>query len=530
MEAKEREPVRIPIVAILKKIPGGKIIIPLIIGSLIVTICSACGVNDPWGQVGSPSQILFSSTGITIVLGFMLFFTGTQIDIRKMKPMLGRGFPLMVFRLGIAYALSLLYFKIANVDGWLKISFVALTACLCCTNAGMFMGLVNDYGDDADYSYFGLLLLTALPTFPMMLIQSSTGGSIDYMSMISILLPFFFGLLLGNIDPNIRKAFKHGNDVVIPFLGFQFGSAINLVVAVTMIPQGLILIACWYILGVIPSYLIERGIMRRPGYISIGSSAMAGVALSIPPLALKEGIITAEQNSNALAMLALVLVVTSVLCPLLTDFNNKKYYIKHKEYCMNKFPSFAKHMDKVIVASDANNQERRVRKARKIVYKDNLSKLSDEERKEYLNNVKLAKQEEKVKLREQFKKLSIEEKRNYLKEMKIKKEDEFLVFQKVCLLMAEKKEKDILEVKAMDEETLYQELDNYKLLDYDREKIHKYLVKIHNKTDEKEIPEFKELTKVDKAKRTMEEYDEAYNEFVAIETIDLNTDEFIIDN
>jgi len=270
--------------------------------------------------------------------------------------------------------------------------------------------------------------------------------------------------------------------------------------------------------------------MRRPGYISIGSSAMAGVALSIPPLALKEGIITAEQNSNALAMLALVLVVTSVLCPLLTDFNNKKYYIKHKEYCMNKFPSFAKHMDKVIVASDANNQERRVRKARKIVYKDNLSKLSDEERKEYLNNVKLAKQEEKVKLREQFKKLSIEEKRNYLKEMKIKKEDEFLVFQKVCLLMAEKKEKDILEVKAMDEETLYQELDNYKLLDYDREKIHKYLVKIHNKTDEKEIPEFKELTKVDKAKRTMEEYDEAYNEFVAIETIDLNTDEFIIDN
>ena len=185
MEKQEREPVWVPIHKLLGKVPGGRIIIPLIIGSIIVTICDACGVKDPWGQVGSPSLYLFSSKGITIVLGFMLFFTGTQIDVRKMKSMLGRGFPLLVLRLGIAYGLSFLFFFLTKDYDymWIGISFVTFTSCLTSTNAGMFMGLVNPYGDDADYSYFGLLLLTALPAFPMLLIQGSTSGGIDYMSI-----------------------------------------------------------------------------------------------------------------------------------------------------------------------------------------------------------------------------------------------------------------------------------------------------------------------------------------------------------
>ena len=159
MEKQEREPVWVPIHKLLGKVPGGRIIIPLIIGSIIVTICDACGVKDPWGQVGSPSLYLFSSKGITIVLGFMLFFTGTQIDVRKMKSMLGRGFPLLVLRLGIAYGLSFLFFFLTKDYDymWIGISFVTFTSCLTSTNAGMFMGLVNPYGDDADYSYFGLL-------------------------------------------------------------------------------------------------------------------------------------------------------------------------------------------------------------------------------------------------------------------------------------------------------------------------------------------------------------------------------------
>ena len=49
MGKQEREPVWVPIHKFLGKVPGGRIIIPLIIGSIIVTICDACGVKDPWG-------------------------------------------------------------------------------------------------------------------------------------------------------------------------------------------------------------------------------------------------------------------------------------------------------------------------------------------------------------------------------------------------------------------------------------------------------------------------------------------------
>lgn len=518
MEEKEREPVWVPIVQTLRKLPGGKIIIPLIIGSIIVTICSACGVKDPWGQIGSPTVFLFSSTGITVVLGFMLFFTGTQIDIRKMKPMLGRGFPLLLLRLGIAYTLCYLYFRFIGSDGLLLISFVAFTSCLTSTNAGMFMGLVNGYGDDADYSYFGVLLLTALPAFPMILIESSNGGTINYMSMLSILLPIVFGILLGNPDPNIRKIFKHGNDCVIPFLGFQFGSAINITVAAKMIPQGLILIACWYLLGVLPSYLLERFVMKRPGYISLGSSAMAGVALSIPPLAVEVGLLSKEQESNALAMLALVLVVTSILCPLLTDFNNRKYYASHKEHCLKKFPSFAKYIDKELVLRDSEKQKKRVNWARKFIAKEKLSQMEEQERKAFLQKEKEDKRAKRQAFKEALKKMNQNERRLAVRKAKMDAEDALEAKNEIYHLMAEKKEQDYKALMARSTPEIYQEIQRYKLLDTDRKAIYKELLK-----KESDLIPFEELSKHDIAIRTLEEYEETEKELKAIDTISMDT-------
>lgn len=512
MEKKEREPVWVPIRKILQKVPGGRIIIPLVIGSIIVTISDAAGVKDPWGMVGSPSQYLFSSRGISIVLGFMLFFTGTQIDVRKMKPMLFRGFPLLLVRLGIGYALSYLFFHFTKDVGnvWIGISFVTFTSCLTSTNAGMFMGLVNPYGDDADYSYFGVLLLTALPAFPMLLIQGSQGGDADYMSMISILLPILFGMLLGNIDPSIRKVFERGNDVVIPFLGFQFGSAIRLGTAAQMIPQGLFLIACWYLLGVLPSFLVERYVMKRPGYISIACSAMAGVALSIPELVLERNLFDsfdATALDNSLASLALVLVVTSVLCPILTEWNNKYYFKHHRAECESRFPSLASYVEKIMDVEEVSATKKRVRKARKSLEKDRLQALSPEERESFVQQRREMRKREAQEKKRALAAMSRSEKLDYLRKRKIAKEDEEISEQGVYTLMVEKRNQSLARVAVLDEESKVNAYENDPFLDSERRDFQKEL---HRKQSPFEL---KPLSPRELSSRQLEAYAIAKQEF-----------------
>lgn len=514
MEKTEREPIWIPIHKMLGKVPGGKIIIPLIIGSIIVTICDACGVSDPWGLVGSPSLYLFSSKGITIVLGFMLFFTGTQIDVRKMKPMLGRGLPLMIIRLGIAYGLSFLFYYLTKDynNTWIGISFVTFTACMTSTNAGMFMGLVNPYGDDADYSYFGLLLLTALPAFPMLLIQGvSTSGSVDYMSMVSILLPIIFGMILGNVDPSIRKVFKHGNDVVIPFLGFQFGSAIKLGTAVQMIPQGLFLVACWYILGVLPSLLFEKYVLKRPGYISIGCSAMAGVALSIPPLVLERSLFTsfdATALDQSLASLALVLVVTSILCPILTENNNKYYYKHHKEECQNRFPSLADYAQKMVVKDVTSSQARRVKRARRYLDAYNYNNLTPSQKLEFKNEKKKEKETERKNKKKLLLSMSKQERSNYIRQMKISKEDDELLEEEIFSFMAKRENASLIKANILQGQEKIDFYETNPYLDGDRSKFEKQLLK------NGEPYSLATLTKHELALRSVEAYEIAKTDYI----------------
>ena len=57
-------------------------------------------------------------------------------------------------------------------------------------------------------------------------------GEAQVMQIISLIIPFILGMVLGDMDMDIRKVFAGGNAIILPFLGFEFGSTINLIDAV----------------------------------------------------------------------------------------------------------------------------------------------------------------------------------------------------------------------------------------------------------------------------------------------------------
>lgn len=334
----------VPVHEVLHRFPGGNVLIPLIIGAIVATVASLCGHPDIWEEVGDPMQTMFSGReGLLGFIGLMIFFTGTQTDVTKLKPMIKRGVPILFLRLGIAYALCFGFLALFGEDGVAGISFLGFTSALTCINSAMFMSVTNGYADDSDRAYFSLAMVFGLPVFPLLAVRAGTGASIDYVAIISILVPMIFGVILGNLDRKMRRFYEYGTQVITMFMGFQFGSYIDLTKAFRQIPQALILILILY-LTQLPSLLMERFGMKRSGYATLAMSALAGVSLSMPVLT--ADIFSAEIQDAATYQLAFALAVTALLAPILTDWANKAFYRSCPDTLKLTAPRLYTHMER----------------------------------------------------------------------------------------------------------------------------------------------------------------------------------------
>ena len=164
-----------------------------------------------------------------------------------------------------------------------------------------------------------------LPLLFLVFFWASDSLAQQAVQILSLLLPFLLGVLLGNLDEDIRRVFAGGGAMILPFLGFQFGSTINLLEAFRMLPQGLLLSLVFFLITILPSYCFERRVLRRPGYVSVASSSLAGVALAIPTMAAQANPALEAYAGNTVATLAFVLTATNILCPFLTRWELRRH-------------------------------------------------------------------------------------------------------------------------------------------------------------------------------------------------------------
>lgn len=327
----------------LTKIPGGTMFIPLVIGSLITTICQGIFHFNLWNKLGNPMKDMFSSSGQMLLLGIMLFCTGTQLKVSEFKSALKSGILLIIIRLIIVYLLCFIFYLLFGIEGILGISFLTFTCAVTSTNATLYMGIIAPFGNNTDKASFGFMLICTMPMLPLLFLSCFSNGGLTYdnlIQVISLLIPYLLGALLGNIDFDIKNIFALGNTIVMPFLGFQFGSSINLIEAFANFNQGIILSVIFLFVTIIPSFLIERFIMHRPGYFSVASGSLAGVSLSIPLLV--DQTIFGTYTSSTMAILAFVLASTNILCPFLTHWNNVYYVKKYPKEALKHCPELLK--------------------------------------------------------------------------------------------------------------------------------------------------------------------------------------------
>ncbi|MBE7683190.1 2-keto-3-deoxygluconate permease [Paenibacillus sp. P13VS] len=293
----------------VKKIPGGLLIVPMLIAAVINTAFPSLF------QIGDPTTALFTSKGTMVLIGMILLVSGTQLNLSQLVTTLKRAGVLCVSRIMISVLIGWAFVHFFGIGGVGGVSAVAFIAVLTSSNPGLYLALMNSYGDEVDRAAFGILNLIAVPIIPVMILNSASGIGIDYASVIATLLPFLIGMLLGNLDSSIQKMFAPGTLILLPFLGTSFGSNIDLRVAFQSSLSGLLVTVLFLLLCMLPLIGIDRVVLRRPGYAAAATCSVAGLSMVVPSMAAGFDPAYEPYVKTAVAQIAFAVILTSIVVP-----------------------------------------------------------------------------------------------------------------------------------------------------------------------------------------------------------------------
>ena len=302
----------------MKKIPGGLLLIPMLISAVFATFCPNLF------YIGGLTEALFTKKGINYIVALITFCSATSLDFKSLAKVLKKQGLMLLVKIILCMAFSLLFFKFFGETGVWGISLLSFVCVLASLNPSLYIALTKDYATKTDESAFGLLGLLCLPVFPIIIYSVAQSQAIDFSPIISTLIPLILGILIANFDKDFASIFKGSTTMLTPFMGWSFGTGINLIESFKSGLQGLVLVVIFYVLIALPIYLFEVKVLKSNGVSALGMSSMAGLTVSVPLILSQNSDYLASIAGTAASQIALGVVLTSVITPMLVKMLAKK--------------------------------------------------------------------------------------------------------------------------------------------------------------------------------------------------------------
>ncbi|SUT88793.1 2-keto-3-deoxygluconate permease [[Actinobacillus] rossii] len=309
----------IPLYDGMNKIPGGSMVIPLILGSIVGTFF------PEFLGLGSFTSALFkSSAGPLIAL--LIFATGMQITVRSSGPVLAHTGIVLLFKTLIPATLVTALGLFIGNDGVLGISLLAMLTVVANSNGGIWLAFTGKYGDYRDQGAYVASAVNDGPFFVLLFLGASGLADIPLSLMFAAVIPLLIGMVIGNLDPKWMNLMKPTGAIVIPFFAFALGSGINLNSIVTGGTTGIIL---GIIASLFTGFLVFIGyktILRRGSQSGIGFAAgtTAGNAIITPEIVAQADPTFSPFVQTATAQIAAAVLVSAILAPLLAAWVLKR--------------------------------------------------------------------------------------------------------------------------------------------------------------------------------------------------------------
>lgn len=305
--------------ATIERIPGGMMLVPLVLGAILNTLAP-----DTGAYFGGFTKGMI--TGTVPILAVWFFCIGASINLRATGTVLRKSGTLVITKIAVAWAVAMICAMFIPENGiqtgfFAGLSVLAIVSAMDMTNGGLYASLMNQYGTKEESGAFVLMSLESGP-----LMMGSAGlASFEPHHFVGAILPFLIGFALGNLDHDLRDFFSKATPVLIPFFGFALGNTINLKVILDTGLLGIVLGVAVIVITGIPLIVADRVIGGGNGTAGVAASSAAGAAVANPVIIAQINPAFEPVAASATALVAASVIVTALLVPIITALYAKRY-------------------------------------------------------------------------------------------------------------------------------------------------------------------------------------------------------------
>lgn len=300
----------------VKRVPGGLMVIPLLLGALTNTFF------PQFLALGGFTTHLFQS-GAMPILAVFLFCNGAQINVKQAGKPLLKGVVLTAVKFFIGAALGIVVNRLFGSAGVFGIAPIAIIAAITNSNGGLYAALAGEYGDSTDVGAVSILSLNDGPFFTMMALGASGLASVPIIALVSAIVPIIIGFILGNLDEDIREFLAPATTIMIPFFAFPLGAALNFTQLLSAGVPGILLgVFCTLLTG-LGGYLAMKLIRAEHPQVGAAIGTSAGNSVATPEAVAAVDPTIAPFVATATVQIAACIIVTAILCPILVNFLNR---------------------------------------------------------------------------------------------------------------------------------------------------------------------------------------------------------------
>ncbi|WP_027188440.1 2-keto-3-deoxygluconate permease [Desulfovibrio cuneatus] len=310
---------QVPITDWLQKLPGGMMLVPLILGSLVGTFA------PDFLQLGSFTTALFKNSALPLI-GLLILATGAQINARQSTGVFKRCGVVLLGKTLIPALLVIVYGNIFGREGILGVSLIAAMIAFTNSNGGLWLALAGQYGNEEDRGAYIASGLNDGPFFTLLALGLSGHANVPWQAIVGTVIPFIVGFVWGNVDRKFADMMKPTAAITIPFFSFALGTGINLNNLITGGMTGILLgIAVTVVTGTL-CFIGYRWFVKdsNPG-IGFAAGTTAGNAVSSVIVVTQADPSFASFQGVATAQIAAAVLVTALLSPLFTHYMSKRY-------------------------------------------------------------------------------------------------------------------------------------------------------------------------------------------------------------
>jgi 2-keto-3-deoxygluconate permease len=310
---------RVPLFDGMNKIPGGIMLIPLILGSIVGTFFPG------FLTMGNFTTALFKDSALPLI-GVLIFATGMQITLKSSRPVLATTGTILLTKSIIPATLVVILGRFTGLDGVLGVSILALIVTMDNSNGGLWLAFTGRYGNSTDRGAYMASAINDGPFFSMLFLGAAGLADIPVILLIAAIIPLVAGIIIGNLDARWTEIMRPVPNIVIPFFAFALGTGINLGNVVSGGLSGILVGAIATLITGTLTYFGYRWILRRGNESGIGiaSATTAGNAIATPAIIAAADPTFAPYVEVATAQVASAVLVSAVLAPLLAAWVLKR--------------------------------------------------------------------------------------------------------------------------------------------------------------------------------------------------------------